>query len=618
MDTIERPSDSSPSSATPPPAHLPPPGALPMALLPGLVEGALEQEPDAAQADTLDRLTHAWMGRLTGWISPTSVLLAYADWVSHLSKAPGKQAMLAQKALRKTTRFALQAAHGAVDPTVPPCIEPLPQDHRFRAPEWQNPPFNLIWQGFLLTQQWWHNATTGVRGVSRANEDIVAFTTRQMLDVFSPSNFLMTNPEALAATWREGGANLARGAMNALEDWERAIANKRPVGADQFRVGKDVACTPGTVVYRNELMELIQYAPAAPEVRREPILIVPAWIMKYYILDLSPPNSLVRHLVASGHTVFMISWRNPGADQRDVSFDDYRQKGVMAALDAIGAICPEAKVHACGYCLGGTALAIAAAAMARDNDDRLQSVTLLAAQVDFSDAGELKLFINDSQIAYLEATMWEQGYLDTRQMASAFQIMRSNDLFWSRLVKQYVMGEREPVTDLSAWNADATRLPYRMHSEYLRRMFLANDLAEGRYVVDGRTVALSDVRVPLFVVATRGDHIAPWRSVYKNLILLDAPGTFVLASGGHNVGIVSPPGTERARYQIAERPAGAHHFDPSTFERTAPRLEGSWWTAWIDWLDRQSGLSVEPPAIGAPTAGYIPLEPAPGRYVLEP
>jgi polyhydroxyalkanoate synthase len=592
--------------------------SLGMTLLPGLVEGALEAEPDAAQAETIDRLTHAWQGRLTASLSPTALLLAYCDWLSHLANAPGKQAMLLQKAVRKTIRFMLYAGQAAYDPSRPPCIEPLPQDHRFRGAEWQQPPFSLLWQGFLLTQQWWYNATTGVRGVSRANEDIVAFATRQVLDVFAPSNFLTSNPEALAATWREAGMNLARGAMNALEDWERAIAGKRPVGVDKFQIGRDVACTPGSVVFRNELIELIQYAPTTPSVRREPVLIVPAWIMKYYILDLSAENSLVRHLVEGGHTVFMISWRNPGAEQRDLSFDDYRRLGVTAALEAIAAICPETKVHACGYCLGGTLLAIAAATMARDGDERLKSVTLLAAQVDFSDAGELKLFINDSQVAYLEDTMWEQGYLDTRQMAGAFQMLRSNDLIWSQLIRQYVMGERPPVSDLMAWNADATRLPYRMHSDYLRRLFLANDLAEGRYAVDGRTVALSDIRIPLFVVATQRDHVAPWRSVYKNLLLMDAPATFVLASGGHNVGIVSPPGTELGSYQVAERGPGAHHIDPMVFDRSAERVEGSWWPAWTKWLDRQSGRDVPPPSRGAEAAGFSPLEPAPGRYVLEP
>jgi len=620
MDTVERAANPAvdpvdPAVGMPP---TPDPLSFGMTLLPGLLEGVLETEPDAAQAETLDRLMHAWQGRLTHSIAPAALALAYSDWLMHLMNAPGKQAMLVQKAIRKATRFMLYAGQSAYDPQRAPCIEPLPHDTRFRAPAWQQPPFNLIWQGFLLTQQWWYNATTGVRGVSRENEDIVAFTSRQILDLLAPSNYLATNPEALAATVNEGGMNLVRGAMNAVEDWERAVAGKRPVGVDAFRVGRDVACTPGTVVFRNELIELIQYAPTTPTVRREPILIVPAWIMKYYILDLSPENSLVRQLVDAGHTVFMISWRNPGADQRDLSFDDYRRLGAMAALDAVTTICPDTKVHACGYCLGGTLLAITAAAMARDHDDRLQSITMLAAQVDFADAGELMLFINDSQVAYLEDTMWEQGYLDTRQMAGAFQMLRSNDLVWSRVIHQYLLGERQPVTDMMAWNADATRLPFRMHSEYLRRFFLANDLAESRHVVEGRTVALSDIETPLFVVATRSDHVAPWRSVYKNMLLIDSPATFVLASGGHNAGIVSPPDDPRGSYQIGQRAPGTPHIDPVLFARNAAMVKGSWWTAWMRWLDDQSEAGAAPPPIGAPAAGYDALEPAPGRYVLEP
>ena len=315
---------------------------------------------------------------------------------------------------------------------------------------------------------------------------MVEFTARQILDTVAPSNFMLTNPEILARTFASGGKNLIAGFANLLDDSQRALAGGKPAGAEAFQVGKNVAVTPGKVVYRNRLIELIQYEPATAKVRPEPILIVPAWIMKYYILDLSPGNSLVRYLTERGFTVFMISWKNPDQSDRDLSFEDYRELGVAAALDVVGDIVPGRRIHAVGYCLGGTLLAIAAATMARDADERLASVTLLAAETDFTEAGELKLFVNESQLAFLDDLMSEQGVLEASQMAGAFQMLRSNDLIWSRLIHDYLMGERQPMTDLMAWNADATRMPYRMHSQYLRDFFLDNVLAVGRYRAQGQ------------------------------------------------------------------------------------------------------------------------------------
>jgi len=572
-----------------------------------------------ALAEVIDRAAHAAAARFTGALSPMAIAGAYLDWAAHLATAPGKQVRLAAKGARKAMRFAAHAARSGTPLADPhPCIEPLPQDRRFSAEAWQAWPYNMLYQAFLLNQQWWHNATTDVRGVSAAHERMVEFATRQALDVLSPSNFPLTNPVVMERARRSGGTNFVQGALNLWEDLERAAGGKPPVGAERFRPGHEVAVTPGQVVFRNRLIELIQYEPATPRVAAEPILVVPAWIMKYYILDLSPANSLVRELVAHGYTVFMISWKNPGPEDRDLSMEDYRELGVMAALGAVCSITGAARTHAVGYCIGGTLAAIAAAAMARDRDRRLASLTLFAAQTDFTEAGELMLFVNESQVAFLEDVMWEQGFLDTAQMAGAFQMLRSNDLVWSRVVHEYLMGERAPMTDLMAWNVDATRMPYRMHSEYLRRIFLGNDLAAGRYAVDGSPVSLGDIRVPIFAVATERDHVAPWRSVYKLHALTDTDVTFLLASGGHNAGIVAPPGGAATHYRVARHRAAEPHVDPDRWFAAAEPRPGSWWPEWLSWLDEHAGKSVRPPGMGAPSKGLPALGPAPGQYVLVP
>jgi len=573
--------------------------------------------PIYEKVPNIDRLMHAWMSRFTLGISPVAILLAYVDWFVHLENSPGKQLELLEKIRRKMQKFNLYAVKSANDPATPPCIEPLPQDRRFRDEEWKRWPFNLIYQSFLLTQQFLYNATTGVHGVSSHHEEVVDFITRQILDMFAPSNFIITNPEVLEKTIEEKGNNLSRGWLNLVEDWEHSVTGKKPVGIENFEVGKAVAITPGKVVYRNRLIELIQYAPTTKTVNAEPILIVPAWIMKYYILDLSPNNSLVKYLVDNGHTVFMISWKNPGAEDRDLGIEDYLELGIMEALKAVSAILPDRKIHALGYCLGGTLLSIAAAAMARDNDERLRSVTLLAAQTDFTEAGELMLFIDESQLSFLEDMMWDQGYLDTKQMAGAFQLLRSNDLIWSRVIHDYLLGERQPMFDLMAWNADATRMPYRMHSEYLRSLFLNNDLSEGRYKVKGRTISLSDIRAPMFVVSTIRDHVAPWHSVYKIHLLADTEVTFLLTSGGHNAGIVSEPGHPNRTYQIETHHEGESYIDPDSWQARTPAHEGSWWPEWEKWLVKNSGRKVKPPSLGAPKKGYPQLEDAPGTYVLQ-
>jgi polyhydroxyalkanoate synthase len=568
--------------------------------------------PGETPVRELDRALYAQLAWWTQGLSPASLAAAATDWLVHLAGSPDKQRELVIKAQRKLLRLVASAAASA-DQNGAPCIAPLPQDRRFAAPEWQAWPFNLIHQAFLFEQQWWYNATTGVPGVTRHHEHVWTFAVRQALDMFSPSNFLLTNPVVLKETWRSGGMNLVMGWHNAIEDASGAAATA-PTG---FEPGRGVALTPGKVVYRNRLVELIQYEPATPTVCAEPVLMVPPWIMKYYILDLSPANSLVRYLVGQGHTVFMISWKNPDAADRDLGMDDYLQLGVMAAIDQVAARRPGYAIQALGYCLGGTLLAIAAAAMAREGDERLTSLTLLAAQVDFTEPGELGLFIDESQLNFLDNVTAGKGYLDGTQMEGAFALLNAKDMVWSRMVQNYLMGKGRRVTsDLAAWNADATRMPYRQQSEYLRSLYLDNDLAQGRYRVGGRPVALSDLHLPMFVLGTRRDTVAPWLSVYKLHLLADADITFCLTGGGHNAGVVNPPLASGGHgYQIATRARDGRYLDPDAWCAAAPQQPGSWWPAWEHWLRSHATAQIAATAVTSVDPDAV-LDDAPGRYVL--
>ena len=564
-------------------------------------------EHNEAPVRPLDQAARAAWARRWLSISPESQTLAWIDWTRNLAISPGKRAELARLALTEWAGLWCAAARL-------PGAEPHGEDRRFQGSAWKQWPFNVMSDAFLAQQRWWEAATQGVPGVEKHHERLAAFWAKQWLDMFSPGNFAATNPVVLERTAKEGGANLVRGFQYLMDDVRALLTHQPPQGVEQFQVGRDVACTPGKVVLRNRLMELIQYTPTTAKVHPEPILIVPAWIMKYYILDLSPHNSLIQYLVDQGHTVFCISWKNPGAEDRDLGMDDYIDLGWRAALDAVTTIVPEQKVHATGYCLGGTLLAIAAAAMARDGDDRLASMTLFAAQTDFTEPGELALFIDESQVSLLEAQMAQTGYLRADQMAGAFQMLRSYDLLWSRLVNQYLLGERAPMNDLMAWNADTTRMPAKMHSQYLRRLFLNDDLSEHRYPVDGRPVSLLDIRVPIFCEGTVTDHVAPWRSVYKLHHQCAAEITFVLTSGGHNAGIVSEPGHSHRSYQLRRRAAGASDIAAQEWQEQAGMHEGSWWPAWAAWLQARSGPPAAAPHMGV--AGNKPLGDAPGEYVL--
>jgi len=585
--------------------------------LPNLVEEHIDAPPveespssvSAEATEAADRAFHASVAQLTGGLSPAAVALAFADWQLHLLSSPAKCASLAGKAIQHATEFvnALTPKHAMFQPWS--VIKPPPTDRRFTGRDWELPPFNLLAQAFLLTEDWWHSTTSDIRGLAHSDAAIVGFVQRQYLDTVAPTNFASLNPKVLRKIMETGGGNFVHGLQNWSKDWLTVLKGGRP--DQQFAVGRDVAVTPGKVVYQNELIELIQYTPTTPTVRPEPVLIVPAWIMKYYILDLSPRNSLVRLLVESGFTVFMISWKNPGSEDRNLGLEDYRERGVDAAVTAIHEIMPGREIHAAGYCLGGTLLSIAAAQLQRDCPGCLRSVTLLAAQTDFTEAGELTLFINESQVAFLEDMMWQRGVLGPMQMAGTFQMLRSNDLLWSRLVHDYLIGERAPASDLMSWNADATRMPYRMHSEYLRQLFLNNDLAEGRYHVNGKPIALSDLRKPMFVVGTLRDHVAPWQSVHKIHFLADASTTFVLANGGHNAGIVAPPDEADHSYQVMTKKAHDPYVGPDEWIKLAPSHEGSWWGEWVKFLAEHSGPPVAPPGTDKS------LPDAPGSYVLQ-
>ena len=525
-------------------------------------------------AREIDAALHSSIGRFTYGLSPTALATAAVDWGMHLIGSPSRQAELWLKAQSNMLRaFQMPEVDGA-------------EDGRFASPDWNRAPFSFYRHWFGLAEDWWQLATAPIDGVDPAHQRTVAFLTRQLLDMASPTNAFLTNPTVLRKTVESGGQNLTKGLQNWIEDLNQLVRQEPPRHPD-YRVGETIATTPGDVVLRNDLIELIRYRPTTDKVRAEPLLIVPAWIMKYYILDLSPENSLVAWLRDQGYEVFILSWKNPGAEDAALGLQDYVDLGVRAALDHIAPRSSN-RVHAVGYCLGGTLLAATAAAMARDGDARLQTLTLLAAQVDFTEPGELSLFINESQVSFLEHIMRQQGYLRADQMAGAFRMLRSGDLIWSRVVRHYLLGERTPMNDLMAWNADATRMPARMHSEYLRQLFLENRLAKGRFKIDGKSVALTDIKVPVFTVATETDHVSPWHSVYKIKLLTDTDVTFCLTNGGHNGGILSEPGHEGRHYRIGLKCEGKPFVSPEDWLDGTETQDGSWWPELDKWLATNS------------------------------
>lgn len=577
-------------------------------------------------AKAVDEAVHERLSQFTMGMSPISLALACADWAMHLAVSPGRQMELAQRALAlMQDEWQASVRRSAGLPT------DEEKDSRFSDPAWSQWPYSMLRDSFKAGDSWWQDATH-VDGMSDHRQQMVNFFARQWMDALSPSNWLMTNPEVMKKAWETGGKSLMQGMQLYLQDMQQTKlpadhANPDHLKPLPYAVGKEVAVTPGKVVFRNHLIELIQYEATTPEVGAEPLLIIPSPIMKYYIMDLSPQNSMVRYLVSQGHTVFMISWRNPDASDRDLGMDDYLQAGVMQAMREVSELAASGEIHAMGYCLGGTFLAIVAALMGSDEfaheESRkkaagelpmpaLRSVTLLAAQTDFSESGELDIFIDDDQLKTLREHVQRTGYLSGRQMAGTFQFLHAKDLIWSRNTQRYLMGTDEVGSDLMSWNADTTRLPHRMHSEYLDTLFLHDDLTEGHYKVAGIPVALKNLKMPLMVVGTVRDHVSPWRSVYKIHLFTDTDTTFILAAGGHNAGIVSEPGHPRRGYQICREQAGHDWVDPDEWIATAPKREGSWWEAWAQWLAEHTSRHLPARKILTPSV----VCDAPGDYVM--
>jgi polyhydroxyalkanoate synthase len=551
-----------------------------------------------------DQLFQANLAKMTLGISPAALGTAYYSWLAQLAQSPGR--------LLELSFYPILHSSDCANKILGDQQPGGGDDVRFRSENWQFIPWRLWAENFLLVEAWWRHATQEIPGVSGTVERTVSFSVRQILDALSPANFVFTNPDLFNETLNSGGTNIIRGTEIAINDMLEKLAGSPPAGVEHFVPGKDVAITPGRVVYHNHLIEVIQYDAQTTSVLKEPILIIPAWIMKYYILDLSPHNSLVKWLVNQGHTVFIVSWRNPDSKDRDLGMDDYYRLGAMAAIDTVSKIIPKTKLHLMGYCLGGTLAIITAAAMAMNEDKRLKSLTLLAAQGDFTEAGELMLFINESEVAFLENMMWDQGYLDTKQMAGSFQMLRSYDLIWSKIVQDYMHGTERDLIDLLAWNADATRMPYKMHSEYLEKLFLNNELASGHFTLEGSPIVAENIHIPVFALSTEKDHVAPWKSVYKIHLMVNSDVTFALVNGGHNGGILSEPGHGRHSYRLLEHKHTDPYIGPDDWLEAAPIYNDSWWYAWHDWLVKHSARE-EVAARDVDKSSPA----APGTYVLQ-
>src|ERR1700757_1550254 len=487
-----------------------------------------------------------------------------------------------------------------------------PKDKRFKHPEWsENAIFSFVKDSYLVSAASVLSAIREVKGMDEASARKVDFYTRQLVDALSPSNFVATNPEVLTATLASGGQNLLRGLENLLADLERGNGRLAITMTDMkaFRLGENIATTSGKVIYQNELMQLIQYTPSTREVRRRPLLIVPPWINKFYVLDLQPKNSFIKWAVDQGHTVLVISWVNPDKQHAEKNFENYMLEGPLAALDAIESATGEHSVNAIGYCLGGTLLASTLAYLAAKGEDRITSVTYFATLVDFTEVGDMAVFIDEEQLASLERRMRQHGYLEAHHMATTFNMLRANDLIWSFVVSNYLLGKKQVPVDLLFWNSDSTRMPAAMHSFYLRKMYQENLLAKpgGIRLVD-TPIDLSKVRTPSYSLAAHEDHIAPWKSTYAATRLYSGTIKFVLSDAGHMAGVINPPGTKYGHWVNNDLPPSPDEW----FVDAAPR-QGSWWPLWEEWVTQFDEGRVQ---AREPGSGGLPIiENAPGSYV---
>jgi polyhydroxyalkanoate synthase len=494
-----------------------------------------------------------------------------------------------------------------------PVVEPDPKDRRFADPEWRtNQFFDFVKQAYLLGSNWADHLVEDATGLDPHTRQKAEFYLHQVANALSPSNFVLTNPELLRETFASNGANLARGMGMLAEDIKAGGGDLkiRQSDAEKFEVGKNLAISPGKVIYENTLMQLVQYAPSTPSVLKRPLLIVPPWINKFYVLDLTPEKSFIKWAVDQGLTVFVISWVNPDKRLAKMDFGDYMRLGPLAALDAIEQATGERQVHAIGYCVGGTLLSITLATMAAKGDDRIVSETLFAAQVDFTHAGDLKVFVDEEQLQALEHRMAERGYLEGSKMTNAFNMLRSNDLIWPYVINNYLRGKAPMPFDLLYWNSDATRMPAANHSFYLRQCYLNNALSRGKMTIDNVELDLKKIRVPLYNLATREDHIAPAKSAFLGSKFFGGPVTFVLAGSGHIAGVVNPPGKGKYQYWTGGK-AGTGSLE--NWLKNATEHPGSWWPHWFEWIKAQDATEV--PA-REPGGGKLkPIEDAPGRYV---